>query len=524
MLRILAALQSILALLSLATQASPILKRQGLSEGSTNTAILLQGGTFITYNETTASLEVIHGSLLIINNAIAEIGAIVTDIPPHTEIVNVTGRIVTPGFVDTHRHGWQTAFRTQGGNAALDQYMYTFSQFGPAAQIFDAEDVYIGQLMGLYEAIDAGVTSIVDHAHHIWSKETAQAGLQASIDSGNRIWWCYAVQPVPIQSNPYVLDKNTTSWQLAQITEMATNQPLSGGRVNIGLAYDQLSLPEEQVVSIFDFAKKQNLSLITTHYMGGIFQDGFHSVEVLDKYNLLDIETPIIFSHASYITPQEIELLRRANQYISTTSESEMHYGHGHPYSYSIQDQGSLGVDTHIAFSTDIITQMRINLQTTRLTMYDMVIEQGRMPSNSGMTVDQAFLMGTRNGGLALRRDDIGVLKVGAKADLVVFDTNRPGLLGWKDAVAAIVLHSNTGDIEHVIVDGQFKKRDRKLVGADWIIAQDRFLRSAAKISTAMGKANLTEYKEGVLNEVLGYTDSMFGKTTEVNVTRGPSA
>ncbi|ORX97043.1 amidohydrolase family protein [Basidiobolus meristosporus CBS 931.73] len=466
MLRLLALFHSILA--------SPIVKRQDFSD---NTAILLQGGTFITYNETTASLEVINGSMLIINDTIVEIGANLPNLPPHIEIVNVTGRIITPGFVDTHRHGWQTAFRTQGEDLTLGRYFYTFANFGAAAQIFDAEDVYIGQLMGLYEAIDAGVTSIVDHAHHTWSKETAQAGLQASIDSGNRVWWCYAVQPVPIQSDPYVLDKNTTSWQLAQIAEMVTNRPLTGDRVNIGLAYDQLNLPEEEVASIFEFVKKQNLSLITTHYLGGVFQGEFHSIEVLDKYRLLDIDTPIIVSHASYITPQEIELLRKANQYISITSESEMHYGHGHPYSYSIQDQGSLGIDTHFTFSSDIITQMRMNMQTTRLTMYKMTIEQGHLPSNTGMTVNQAFLMGTRNGGLALRRDDIGVLKV-------VFDTNRPGLLGWKDAVAAIVLHANTGDIEHVIVDGKFRKRDRRLVDVDWITSQDRFLRTIPSASS----------------------------------------
>ncbi|KAF2177483.1 hypothetical protein K469DRAFT_719827 [Zopfia rhizophila CBS 207.26] len=108
----------------------------------------------------------------------------------------------------------------------------------------------------------------------------------------------------------------------------------------------------------------------------------------------------------------------------------------------------------------DMITQMRIHLQTTRLTLYENVTDE-LLPRQNPMTVDQAFLMGTRNGALALNRTDLGVLKVGAKADIVIFDTNRLGLLGWTDPVAEVVLHSNVGDIRDVLIDGAVKKTKR---------------------------------------------------------------
>ena len=44
------------------------------------------------------------------------------------------------------------------------------------------------------------------------------------------------------------------------------------------------------------------------------------------------------------------------------------------------------------------------------------------------------------------------------------FDGNSPNMVGWTNAVAAVVLHSNVGDIKHVLVDGEFSKRDGKLV------------------------------------------------------------
>jgi cytosine/adenosine deaminase-related metal-dependent hydrolase len=103
------------------------------------------------------------------------------------------------------------------------------------------------------------------------------------------------------------------------------------------------------------------------------------------------------------------------------------------------------------------------------------------------MKVEQAFLLATRQGGLALRRPDIGVLQPGAKADILVFNGDSPNMLGWSDPVAAIILHANPGDIEHVLVDGQFRKRDFKLVGGEgakweWSDVRKKFLEAAKRI------------------------------------------
>lgn len=92
--------------------------------------------------------------------------------------------------------------------------------------------------------------------------------------------------------------------------------------------------------------------------------------------------------------------------------------------------------------------------------------------------------MATRQGGRALRRDDIGVIKVGAKADLVVFNGDSPNMLGWSDPIAAVVLHANPGDIEHVLVDGEFRKRDFRLVDKvlAWGKVRERFLEASRRI------------------------------------------
>jgi cytosine/adenosine deaminase-related metal-dependent hydrolase len=65
---------------------------------------------------------------------------------------------------------------------------------------------------------------------------------------------------------------------------------------------------------------------------------------------------------------------------------------------------------------------------------------------------------------------------------MVIFNGDSPGLLGWVDPVAAVALHSHVGDIEHVLVEGRFVKRDGKLAVENYAGIQQRFLKSARRL------------------------------------------
>lgn len=198
----------------------------------------------------------------------------------------------------------------------------------------------------------------------------------------------------------------------------------------------------------------------------------------------------MIFSHASFLTDADQKALRENDLFVSITPESESHYGHGQTTGSQITDKASLGIDTNWTFSGDILSQARLWLQHVRLTNYQQTLASGKIPNANPFPVNEAFLMATRQGGRALRRDDIGVIQVGAKADLVVFNGDSPNMLGWSDAVAAVVLHANPGDVEHVLVDGEFRKRDFRLVddgGAmGWNQVRTRFLEAARRIQSQM--------------------------------------
>ncbi|KAJ7364535.1 amidohydrolase [Mycena albidolilacea] len=493
---------------------------------SAHCATLLRGGTFITYSEKTSNLEIIDNGAMLFGDTIMAISDTIDGLDAHStndavHTMNTTGKIISPGFIDTHRHTWQTVMRTLGPNVQLENYGWLFqpldrfSPSGPAAIILSPEDIYIASLIGTLEAINAGVTTTLDFAHMTWTRAHADAALRGVIDSGARVWWCYRVGSVVVSGDPYTgiapID------QLAHIRELAKDSPFNNGLITLGMAADP---PTAEMVEL---AQNVSINVITAHDVEGPF--GFSS-SVISTVNNLTPGHPMlnssslafVFAHASDLNPTEARLLRQFNQYVSITPESEMHYGHGDRSSYLIQDQASLGVDTQFTFSVDIIGQMRIWLQSTRLGLYQETLDRFKIPSNTPMTVRQAFLLGTRNGGLALKRPDLGVLRVGAKADVLVFSTDAIGLIGWSDPVAAIVLHANVADIEDVYVDGKLVKKGGKLI-ADWQGKgfADRFKRSARKFRDALARTDINTFEAALKGPL---TDQDFQDPFQVDVTR----
>lgn len=221
---------------------------------------LLSGGTIVAFDSNTESLDIIrNGSVLIRGDRIAAVSAIArpAGLPDGTEVIDVTGQIVTPGFVDTHRHGWQTALKTLGSNTSLAEYFGRYGKFA-AADKYGPEDVYLGQLAGLHEAVNAGVTTTLDHAHHTWSNATAYAGLNASIESGARVFWAYAFHN--ISSLNY-----TVADQVPNFREIAGSELFKNSAVELGIAYDAWGKDDDESRQVAQLAREHNVSVVTTH-------------------------------------------------------------------------------------------------------------------------------------------------------------------------------------------------------------------------------------------------------------------
>lgn len=214
-------------------------------------SILLAGGTVISFNRSSESLEIVrNGAILIRDDKISAIYETIPDIilPHNTEILNVEGKIITPGFISTHNHGWLTPFKTIGSNTTLAEYLVRYGEFSPANTLFSPEDVYIGTRQSMLESLNTGVTTILEHASSTFSNETSEAGLHAAIDSGMRILYAFAFHDLG-HANYTVLD------QMNQWRDIARSGTLAGTLVSLAIAYDRFSIaPAEEVEAMIELA------------------------------------------------------------------------------------------------------------------------------------------------------------------------------------------------------------------------------------------------------------------------------
>ena len=204
---------------------------------------LLHNGTVISWDEASSSIKVLPmASILIDGDTIIDItsGSDGLDSLYDTEVVDMTGKILTPGFVNTHCHMWQTAFRSMAPDVFIAQYFGWLSQMGQATASFSPEDIYTSTLAGYYEGLNAGVTSFVDHASVNWRRDIITPGFEAAIDGGARVWWCYDLNTLNPELS--VEDQCATLQQLESRTQSLDSQ------VTMGFAFDGFNLSTDENV------------------------------------------------------------------------------------------------------------------------------------------------------------------------------------------------------------------------------------------------------------------------------------
>ncbi|KAG4424196.1 hypothetical protein IFR04_002600 [Cadophora malorum] len=433
-----------------------------------SSSILLQGGTVLVHDEN-EHVNAIKADILIEGNKISKIEA---GIEPgsNVQVIDCTDKILSPGFVDTHHHVWQTLLKGRHGNHLLLDY---FAPGNSSNSLHSPEDLFWGQLAGCLECIEAGTTTVVDHAHLNSAPDSSKAAIAATISSGIRSIFCYCPSGRVESWEPFTLAQNPmVPWVLEVLDELAARSPFGNGRVSLGFAFDDLYLPKDVLAGIYGHVRSLGITVNTVHYVRSAMMRSLSLVERLDSYDLLD--SSFLFSHATNPTPADATLLAKSNSHVSTTPSTELQMGQGacaafHP-TVDVTAQCSVGVDCQSNQSASIPSELRLLLQSSRATYNQKFTDEGKIPKKLNHTVEEAFNLGTVNGARAAKMEGkIGTLKVGAFADILLWDTLSPGMVcaAQHDPVSAIILHSSPQDIEMVIVDGVVRKNAGRLKSVD---------------------------------------------------------
>lgn len=415
--------------------------------------ILLRGGLLLTQN---AQSEEFRGDILIEEGVIVDVGK---HFEADAEVLDARKFAILPGFIDTHRHTWQTALRGMAAGETLAGYQRKIQ--GRFGALFEPDDVYAGNLLGAMSAGQGGITTLCDESHVQNSPAHTDAAVAALKASGIRAVFDYGWPSIDAElwlrdskfDHPdYVRDLQREQFPDGR-SELVTLQMMLRGPLMTSI---------EITARDVAFARELGLRSVM-HVVGG-------SIAALHKAGLLGDD--MTFIHCCDSSDEELSMVRQSGASISSSPNLELNMlGLGAPPLRRFVAAGirpSLSIDVETSVSGDMFSTMRAALLSQ-------TAEDLYQPSSSELPVftpRDVLRFATINGAVACGLDKMtGSIEIGKKADLILIDLNSHNLAPVDDnhAPDVIVASAHPGNVDSVIVEGRFIRRGGKAIEQDAI-------------------------------------------------------
>src|SRR5215472_3612681 len=423
--------------------------------------------------------------------------------------IDARGKVVMPGFIDTHHHQAWTPIRSSipdsilindfsGTASAEENYAINVLGFGAAparpgfAEHYRPDDVYIGELFGGLSQLDAGVTTVHDISQIHHSKEHSLAAIQALRDTGRRAKFGFFESAGGVDNGTWYpsganfLRNNVLSSDDSLVTMVM------GGEVYLGNATTRQS-----------WTIGRNLGLqVAAHILSPfgirpiLDQLAGVSPDVADGTGAdlsgIEIGPDNLFVHMTGMSDAAWEKVAQVGAKVSIAFPIEMNMRHGQPpilkmqqlkAKFGIDFEPSLSVDVETNMTADFFTQMRSAMTMQRLVVNQKILELGTFspPFTSQwplapypadipplLNARDVLRFATINGAKHLRLDGkTGSLTPGKEADIIILDAEAINVAPINNVPGAVVTLMERSNVETVIVAGKVRKWKGKLLDVD---------------------------------------------------------
>jgi cytosine/adenosine deaminase-related metal-dependent hydrolase len=413
--------------------------------------------------------------VLTIGDRIAEIGPNL-DAPADALVVDATDGIVMPGMIDTHRHMWQTAMRGYGADWTLTQYFVWY--YLDHGKLFRPEDIHAGNVLAALEAIDAGVTTVVDWSHGLQTTDHADAAVDALESVPGRFVLAYG----NIQQPPAV-------WSGApEFRDFVRRRITGNDMLGFQMAFDVTGDPSFPEKPAFEVARDLGVA-VTTHagVWGATSDDG---IRLMHDNEFMTPST--IYVHAASLSADSYHRIAATGGSISVSTESEQSAGQGYPPTWAIRAHDipvSLSMDTSVWWSGDLFSAMRTTLGADRSREHMDAHAKNETVTHGSLRAEHVVAWATRGGADALGRSDLGSLETGKKADVVLIkNEHSPVSFPLLNPYGHVAFQAQRGDVHTVLVNGRVVKHENRLVDVDLAAARAEVERTVDHLRSTMGE------------------------------------
>ncbi|ABY35065.1 MAG TPA: amidohydrolase [Chloroflexus aurantiacus] len=405
--------------------------------------------------------------------------AIAPDISPGLarETLAADGLLAIPGLINSHSHTAMSLFRGVAEDVPIEEWFNGI--IWPLETNLTPEDVYWGTLLGLAEMIEAGVTCVADHYFAM------DAIVQAVQESGMRALLAWTIFSGA--------DEHEQLSQARQFVEQWHGAEADRIRVWMGPHSPYTCTPSllrrvAQTARELGVGIHIHLSETAAQVAQSLATHGCSPVSVARNAGLFDV--PALAAHVAHVSPEDIATLAAHGVAVAVTPKTEMKLGIGVAPTLAMREAGvtvALGSDGAASNNTYDI------LESARLLA---LLEKLRQSDARCMPIGTTLELATGAGARALQWDGIGVLQVGARADLALVQCATAHTQPLHNPAAALLYSSQAADVDTVIVDGRILMHRRTLLTID----KPRVLREVAarieRLTQRQGERRIATYPE----------------------------
>jgi 8-oxoguanine deaminase len=393
-----------------------------------------------------AGTEHEHGWIRVENGLVAEVGA--GGAPEPFE--DLHGAVVTPGLVNTHHHLYQTLTRARAQEADLFTWLRTLY---PVWARIDDEMEYAAARCGLAELALAGCSTVFDH-HYVFPRGVeglVEAEIRAAQELGVRLVASRGSMDLGQSDGGLPPDSLVEEIDAILADTERLHALADGDLVQIAVApCSPFSVTTRLMEESAALARRLGLQLHThlaetveeNAYCGELY--GCTPVEYLERVGW--VADDVWCAHCVHLSAGDIETFGRAGVGVAHCPTSNLRLGAGFAPVRELLDAGvrvGLGVDGSASNERgDLFVDVKNAL----------LVARGR-GGPGALTARDALRLATRGGAAVLRRDDIGSLEPGKRADLAVWSTDGLCFGGAEDLVANLVL-SGPHPVDRLLVGG----------------------------------------------------------------------
>ncbi|SDH41854.1 Cytosine/adenosine deaminase [Sinosporangium album] len=436
--------------------------------------ILIRGGHILTMDDQLGDFET--GDLLIEGTRIAKVAEHIDE--PADEVIDARGTFVIPGLIDTHIHLWQTTVRGTAVEIIGPEYQANVKRL---RLNYTAQDKYVANYVGALEAVSGGTTTAIDHCHDVPSNEHSHATLRGTREAGLRTVYAPTMNS-RAEGNP-----STHAERLATVLD-ARDRILADD--NNGLLYPGMALTDvpfvkaagdrwEWLTREAEFARENGI-FMTIHTTSQDHMTKLHGLGVLGS--------DLVPSHCRVFSSHEYDLLQANGMSVNITPVADYRHGLWWHVSEAVRRglNVSYGIDSVVFGAGNLLSQIRLagemqrssDMWTERMQGRGEIRRPGLPLIDAADILKQATLGGAIALGLA---DKVGSLTPGKQADIVLIKENEFGLTHASPA-AYVVYDTDRQSVDTVIINGEVRKRDGRLVDVDYDRIRAMVNESAARI------------------------------------------